>query len=297
MKNLLGISLFFFGLQTNAQDTTANKTKQLSEIVIIATAPVLPFYNYSSDRQITYNFLSDDHILNNLLQNGYTDTSQANRMFRPIDFYGGNSMGANIGLRALFVLKNNLKNNWKTFIPVTVLYETRGFDDYSVAKQELKRVDTLNVSGEEVYLDSISEKGTAFSFNSESLFIQSGLTIESGKHNVKFSAGLNIGFGIGLKNNLVINHLENSVIQASNQDKAYFKKTFDYSETTVQKVKPVITLRFLMPFCMKLNFKKGPFGMLAEMAPGFEMNQVIKGRMMTRWMFFLSAGVRYRFVK
>lgn len=297
MRQIISIVLLFLtAFSLSAQDSVVKQKLKINEIAIVGTVPIFPFYSYSSGRQVTYNFLNDDNVLNDLFKTGYTDTSKAIRMFRPIDFYGGNSMGGSVGVRALFNLQNNLKNKWETFIPLTILYEMRGFDSYGVAKQELKRIDTMNISGEMVYLDSISEKGSAFSFNSESLFIQSGLIIESGKRNFKFSTGLNFGLGIGVRNELKIVHQEYSIIQASNLDNTYYQETLDYTESTTQKVKPVVSIRLLVPFCIKLNFKKNNhLGLMAEMSPGFEMNQVINTKLMSRWMFFCSAGARYRF--
>jgi hypothetical protein len=36
---------------------------------------------------------------------------------------------------------------------------------------------------------------------------------------------------------------------------------------------------------------------MGEISPGFEMNKIVKGDLLTRWMLFCSLGVRYTFLK
>ena len=297
MKRIYLIAiLFLLAVNLSAQGSIVKQKRKLNEIAIIGTFPIFTFYNHSSQKQIVLNALNDDNILNDPLKMGYTDTSKATKVLRPIDFYGGNSLGGSIGIRVLFNIENNLKNKSAIFIPLTILYETRNYSDYYIGKYETKRIDTLNVPNETVYLDSISVKASKFRFDSESIFVQSGLNVESSKRNFKFSAGLNIGLGIGFRNKLYIEHIEHSAIQASNLDSKYFQEIHYSSEDKIQKTKPIVTMRLLVPFCMKLNFREnGHLGLMAEMAPGFEINQIVKGNLITRGLVFCSVGARYRF--
>lgn len=297
MRNLFSISFFlFFVGKTFSQDTLVKHSHKINEIVIVGTAPIIQLYNYSSNQEIVLCALKDDNVLGDLINAGYTDTSKATKMLRQIDFYGGNSLGASVGVRAIFNLQNNFKNKWKTLIPVSILYETRNYSDYYIGKQESKRIDTVNVSGSAVYLDSISKKASKFRFDSESIFIQSGFNVESGNQYFRFSIGLNIGLGISFKNNLYIIHQEYSGIQPTNKESKYYENTYRYTEDKIQKVKPIFTTRFLTPFCMKVNLKKVKhIGFMGEISPGFEMNKIVKGDLLARWLLFCSLGVRYTF--
>lgn len=297
MRQIVFIIILFLSVfNLCAQDSVVMQKLKINEIAIVGTAPIIQLYNYSSNREISFAALKDDNVLNNLISSGYTDTSKATKMLRPIDFYGGNSTGGNIGVKVLFNLPNNFKNKWKTFIPFSILYETRNYTNYYIGRQDVKRIDTLNISGSEVYLDSVSEKASKFRFDSEGIFIQSGLNIESGKKYFHFSAGLNIGLGVSFRNNLYIKHVEYSAIQPTNQDSKYYESTYSYSEDKIQKVKPIFTTRFLVPFCLKVNLKKiKHIGFMAEISPGFEMNKIVKGDLLTRWLLFCSLGARYTF--
>lgn len=295
MRNLFSISFFlFFVGKTFSQDTIIKHKLKIIEIAIVGTAPIIPLYNYSSNKEIILSVSNDDDILNGLIKDGYSDTSRATKTLRPNHFFG--PMGANLGIRGFLNLSNKFKNKLNKFIPVTVLYESHLYADYIIGKKDIKRIDAVFNSGETIYLDSVSSKATRFRFETQSLYIQSGFNIESGNQYFRFSTGINIGFGVSFKNNLYIIHKEYSGIQPTNKESKYYESTYSYSEDKVQKVKPIFTTRFLVPFCMKVNFKKVKhIGIMGEISPGFEMNKVVKGDLLARWLLFCSLGVRYTF--
>jgi len=288
--------LIFPGYFLSAQDSITKQKLTVNEITVIGTAPIIQLYNYSSSQDIIFSALKNRSTLMDLITDGYTDTSAATKMLRPIDVFGGNSFGASVGVRAVFDVQNSFKNNWKTFFPVSILYETRNYSNYYVGKQVAERIDTVNVSGSEMYLDSVSKRASKFRFDSESIFVQSGINVESGNKYFRFSTGLHIGLGMSLRNNLYINHQEYSGIQPTNSDSKYYQSTYSYSEDKIEKVKPIFTTRFLVPFCVRVNIKKVKhIGVMGEVSPGFEMNKIIKGDLLTRWMLFCSLGARYMF--
>ena len=126
--------------------------------------------------------------------------------------------------------------------------------------------------------------------------MQSGFNIESGNQFFRFSTGVNFGLGISLRNNLYIEHSEYSFIMPTSQNENYYESIYGYSEDKIQKVKPILNARLLLPFCMKVNFKKVKhIGIMGEVSPGFEMNKIVKGDLLTRWMLFCSLGARYTF--
>ena len=73
-------------------------------------------------------------------------------------------------------------------------------------------------------------------------------------------------------------HSEYSFIQPTNKNRKYYQSIFEYSDDKIEKVKPILNVRFLLPFCMKVNFKKVKhFGIMGEISSGFEMNKIVKG--------------------
>lgn len=279
----------------NAQDTAASKTKfKINEIAIVGSAPIIPLYNYSSNQNIVFKVLKDDDFLSNQIKAGYTDTSKATKTLRRLHYLG--PLGGNIGLRGFINLQNQSNCKLNIYIPITVLIESGDYAQYIIGKKDIKRIDTVINSGEVIYLDSVSTKATRFRIETQSIFIQAGINIETGNQYLRFSSGLNVGLGISLRNNIYIEHTEYSWIQPTSQSEKYYKNTYAYSEDYVQKIKPILNARFLVPFCMKVNFKKVKhFGVLGEISPGFEMNKIIEGDLLTRWLLFCSLGVRYRF--
>lgn len=293
MKCTSFIALFvLLVFNCKAQDSVVIQKLKINEIAIVGTLPIIQLYNYSSNRDIVFSALKDDRVLVDLINAGYTDTSKASKLLRPIH-PGFNAMG--VGVRAVIYL-NNIKNKFKIFVPISVSYESHNYITYYMGKQESKRLDTIYNSEETFYLDSASSKVTKFRFETQNLYLQTGFNIERGNQYFRFSTGLNIGLGISLKNNLYIKHREYSGIQPTNEDSKYYENTYGYSEDKIQKVKPIVNARFLLPFCMKLNLKKVKhIGIMGEISPGFEMNKIVKGDLLTRWMLFCSLGARYTF--
>ncbi len=286
--------LFLLVFNCKAQDTLAKQKLKINEIAIVGTLPIIPLYNYSSNQSIMFSALDVDEDLRNFIKSGYSDTSKATKMLRPLHYLG--SFGGNIGIRGFVYLPNNSKNKLRKYIPITVLIESGDYANYIIGKKEVKRIDTVFNAEETIYLDSVSTRATRYRLETQSIYLQSGFNVESGNQYFRFSTGLNIGLGISLRNNLYIEHSEYSVIQPTNEDSKYYESTYSYSEDKIQKVKPILNARFLLPFCMKLNLKKVKhIGIMGEISPGFEMNKIIKGDLLTRWLLFCSLGVRYTF--
>lgn len=295
MKQIFFITiLLILAFNSKAQDTLAKQKLKINEIAIIGTAPIIPLYNYSSNRDIIFSVLKDDHVLSTLISAGYTDTSKATKMLRPLHYLG--PLAGNVGLRCFINLPNNSKSKLRKYIPITFLIESGDYANYIIGKKEVKRIDTVFNAGETIYLDSVSTRATRYRLETQSIYLQSGLNIESGNQYFRFSTGLNIGLGISLRNKLYIEHSEYSFIMPTSQNEDYYESIYGYSEDKIQKVKPILNARFLLPFCMKVNFKKVKhIGIMGEISPGFEMNKVVKGDLLTRWMLFCSLGARYTF--
>ncbi len=286
--------LLFLAFNSKAQDTLAKQKLKIHEIAIVGTAPIIPLYNYSSNQSIIFSALDVDEDLRNLIKSGYSDTSKATKMLRPLHYLG--PLGGNIGIRGFVYLPNNSKSKLRKYIPITFLIESGDYANYIIGKKEVKRIDTVFNAGETIYLDSVSTSAARYRLETQSIYLQSGLNIESGNQYFRFSTGINIGLGISLRNNLYIEHSEYSYIMATGHNDDYYESIFGYTEDKIQKVKPILNARFLLPFCMKANFKKVKhIGIMGEISPGFEMNKIVKGDLLTRWMLFCSLGVRYTF--
>lgn len=288
------VFLFFTTFNLSAQDSVVRQKLKINEIAIIGTAPIIPLYNYSSNRDIIFSALKDDHVLSALINAGYTDTSKATKILRPLHYLG--PLAGNVGLRGFVYLPNNSKSKLRKYIPITFLIESGDYANYIIGKKEVKRIDTVFNAGETIYLDSVSTRAARYRLETQSIYLQSGLNIESGNQYFRFSTGINIGLGISLRNKLYIKHSEYSFIMPTSQNEDYYESIYGYSEDKIQKVKPILNARFLLPFCMKVNFKKVKhIGIMGEISPGFEMNKIVKGDLLTRWVLFCSLGARYTF--
>lgn len=275
-----------------AQDTISHHKLKINEISIIGTLPI-NLYNYPSPHDIIFNVLKDDDILHSLIQSGYSDTSKATKLLKPRHPI---IKGIGVGVRAMIDLPNTNNSKLKYMIPISLFYENYIYEDYYLGKMESKRLDTFLVSDEVIFLDSMSGKAALFRYETQNIFLQSGINIESGNKYLRFETGLNIGIGIGFNNKLSYHHQDNSNIQATNLDNSYYQSTYSYSEDKIQKVKPTLNLRLSVPLCIKLNLKKRThFGLMAELSPAFDINQLIGGNLMSRWLLFCSIGARYRF--
>lgn len=277
-----------------SQDSSSVFKYRINEIQVVATYPIIPFYNFSTQQSIVFAVLKNDDNLHSLLENGYSDTSTATKNLKPIDYYGGASVGGNVGFRGLINL-NKLNNKLYQFLTTTLLFEAHNYNRYYLGRKDVKRIDTVFSSGQTIYLDSISAKAASFSLYTKSVYGQFGWNIESGNQYFKFSTGITLGLGLAFKNELNMVRNEVTYIKPSNSDNKYFQNTDSYLDEKVQRVNPMVQTRILIPFCMKLNFKKSQhFGVMCEATPGYEMNQLIKGPLLTRALLFCSLGIRYR---
>ena len=279
---------------SKAQDSVVKQKLKFNEIAIVGTAPIIPLYKYSSNQSIMFSALNDDEDLRSLIKGGYSDTSKATKMLRPLHYLG--PLAGNIGLRGFISLPNRSKSKLCKYIPITILIESGDYADYIIGRKDVKRIDTVFSAGETIYLDSVSTKATRYRLETQSIYLQSGFNIETGNQYFRFSTGLNIGLGISLRNNLYIEHSDYSFIMPTSQNDDYYESIYGYSEDKIQKVKPILNARFLLPFCMKVNFKKVKhIGIMGEISPGFEMNKIVKGDLLSRWLLFCSLGARYTF--
>lgn len=96
MRQISIIVLLLLTFNTFSQDTVVKQKLKINEIAIVGTLPIISLYNYSSNQSIIFSALDVDEDLSNFIKGGYSDTSKATKMLRPLHYLG--PFGGNIGI-------------------------------------------------------------------------------------------------------------------------------------------------------------------------------------------------------
>lgn len=298
-KIILFILIVIFHNSNFAQDSIQINKLKIQEYNFFVSKPNMYFDNSQSktiSTKIIQASLKDENLLLNEMNQGHSDTAQID-YYRPYRHYFPGFLSTNLGVNSIWYITNsNINKKFKFYIPISVMYERSHYANTILGKTTRKRIDTLNIDGNNHYLDSNNYSGVFYRNLTNRLFLQSGINAETGNRTCKFSAGINAAIGFSFLNKIEIQRESITILEYYNLIGKNDNDSLITSNSSreIVKGKSSVNVRLLTPFSMKLMSKKSShYGVYGEVTPGFEVNNYIKGKSIFRWVFYASLGIRY----